>query len=81
MSYPYQISSLEEYHQAYKKSIENPEEFWSEVAVNFIWKKKWDKVLEWNFKEPDVKGICADLAVAAKTIMMVIKTAIPPCCS
>ena len=55
MSYPYQISSLEEYHQAYKKSIENPEEFWSEVAVNFIWKKKWDKVLEWNFKEPDVK--------------------------
>ena len=40
MSYPYQIKSLEEYHQSYKKSIENPEEFWSEVASNFQWRKK-----------------------------------------
>ena len=55
MSYPYQIKSLEEYHQSYKKSIENPEEFWSEVASNFQWRKKWDKVLNWNFKDPGIK--------------------------
>ncbi len=55
MSYPYQIKSLEEYLSAYKKSIEDPEEFWAAIAENFTWKKKWDKVLEWNFKEPKVE--------------------------
>lgn len=53
--YPYQIKSFEEYKEVYKKSIEQPEEFWSTVAENFIWKKKWDKVMEWNFKEPSAK--------------------------
>ena len=55
MTYPYQIKSLEEYKTAYKKSIENPEEFWADIARNFFWRKEWDKVLEWNFKEPNVK--------------------------
>lgn len=55
MAYPYQIKSLEEYRSAYKRSIESPEEFWGEVAENFVWSKKWDKVLSWNFKEPAVK--------------------------
>lgn len=55
MSYPYQIRSLEEYHQAYKESVDNPEKFWSDVAGEFYWKKKWDKVLQWNFKEPSIK--------------------------
>ena len=54
MSYPYQIKSLEAYHAAYKRSIEQPAEFWSEIAENFTWKKKWDNALEWNFKEPKV---------------------------
>jgi acetyl-CoA synthetase len=55
MAYPYQIRSFEEYKLAYKKSIESPEEFWAEVASNFIWRKKWDTVLEWNFTEPKVE--------------------------
>jgi acetyl-CoA synthetase len=55
MSYPYQITSLEQYKQAYQKSVEQPEEFWNEVAQNFYWRKKWSKTLEWNFKEPNVK--------------------------
>ena len=55
MSYPYQIKSLEEYHSAYKKSVEDPERFWADIAENFSWRKKWDKVLEWNFKEPKVE--------------------------
>lgn len=55
MSYPYQITSLEGYKAAYKKSIEQPEEFWSEIAEHFQWKKKWSKLLEWNFKEPAIK--------------------------
>lgn len=55
MSYPYQIKSLEQYHEAYKQSIENPDTFWGEIAEHFSWRKKWDKVLEWNFREPDMK--------------------------
>jgi acetyl-CoA synthetase len=55
MAYPYQITSLEQYQQDYQKSIEQPEEFWADVAQHFQWRKKWDKVLEWNFTEPNVK--------------------------
>lgn len=55
MSYPYQIKTMESYKQDYKQSLENPEEFWGNIAETFTWKKKWDKVLEWNFKEPDIK--------------------------
>lgn len=55
MSYPYQIRSFEEYQVAYKKSVENPESFWEEIASNFKWHKKWDAVLNWNFSEPKVE--------------------------
>ena len=55
MTYPYQITSIEAYHKAYKKSVEDPDSFWSSVADNFQWRKKWDKVLEWNFIEPKVE--------------------------
>lgn len=55
MSYPYQIHSLEQYHQDYKKSIEEPEKFFSSIAENFQWHKKWDTVLNWNFTEPRVE--------------------------
>ena len=41
MPYPYQITSLEDYHTQYQKSVDHPEEFWSEVAANFTWKKKY----------------------------------------
>jgi acetyl-CoA synthetase len=55
MSYPFQIKSLEQYHRDYKKSVDDPAGFWASVAENFQWRKKWDKVLEWNFKEPMIK--------------------------
>jgi acetyl-CoA synthetase len=49
------INSLEEYHQQYKRSVDDPEGFWNEKAETFDWKKKWDKTLEWEFDTPDVK--------------------------
>ena len=55
MSYPYQITSFEQYQQDYKRSVEDPEGFWGSVAENFYWRKKWDKVLDWNFKEPKIE--------------------------
>ena len=53
--FPYQIKNIEQYKQAWKKSIDDPESFWGEVAEHFSWRKKWNKVLEWNFQEPDIK--------------------------
>ena len=55
MSYPYQIRSLEQYISTYQKSVENPEQFWGGVAENFYWRKKWSKILEWNFKDPSIQ--------------------------
>lgn len=53
--YPYQITSLDQYHSDYKKSINDPEGFWGPIAENFTWRKKWDQVLEWNFRDPKVE--------------------------
>ena len=55
MEAPYQISSIEQYYEHYSHSVNDPEGFWADIAAHFSWKKKWDKVLEWNFKEPKVK--------------------------
>ncbi|MES2588650.1 MAG: acetate--CoA ligase [Bacteroidota bacterium] len=51
----FQIKSFEEYQEKYALSISNPEQFWGEIAENFSWQKKWDKVLEWNFDEPKIE--------------------------
>ncbi|GAO42895.1 AMP-binding protein, partial [Flavihumibacter petaseus] len=55
MSYPYQIQSPEQYQAQYKKSVEDPEGFWADVAGHFYWRKRWDTVLQWNFKTPNVE--------------------------
>jgi len=55
MSYPYQIKSFEQYKEVYQKSIEDPSAFWASIAEHFTWRKKWDTVLEWNFKEPKIE--------------------------
>jgi acetyl-CoA synthetase len=54
MSYPYQIKSMEAYREAWNKSVQDPEGFWGDVASHFLWKKPWEKVLEWNFREPSI---------------------------
>ena len=55
MPFPFQITSYEDYKLAYAKSVAEPEVFWSDIASHFSWRKKWDKVLEWDFKKPDIK--------------------------
>lgn len=42
------------YQDKYKKSIENPEEFWAEIGKSVHWHKKWDKVLD-NSQPPFTK--------------------------
>ncbi|MAQ75890.1 MAG: acetate--CoA ligase [Aquimarina sp.] len=52
----YHIKHLEEYFQVYRKSVRNPELFWSEIAEeHFLWRKKWNNVLSWDFTKPEVK--------------------------
>ena len=50
-----QIKSFEDYQKTYQYSVEQPEEFWAGIADNFFWRRKWNKVLDWNFKDPDIK--------------------------
>ncbi len=51
----YHIKHLEEYYQVYRKSVINPENFWQEVAEeHFVWRKRWDSVLEWDFTKPEI---------------------------
>ncbi|WP_262493515.1 acetate--CoA ligase [Marinifilum fragile] len=48
------ISTLGGYIHEYQKSVENPQAFWSRIAESFFWRKKWDKILDWNFTEPKI---------------------------
>jgi acetyl-CoA synthetase len=40
------IRTFEEYQDAYRRSVENPEQFWAEVAAPFTWRRKWSSVLK-----------------------------------
>ena len=51
----YHIKHLEEYYQVYRKSVNNPESFWEEIAEeHFLWRKKWNHVLKWDFDTPEI---------------------------
>ncbi|HBR54632.1 MAG TPA: acetyl-coenzyme A synthetase, partial [Flavobacteriaceae bacterium] len=51
----YHIKHLEEYYQVYRKSVNNPESFWEEIAEeHFLWRKKWNQVLKWDFDTPEI---------------------------
>ncbi len=52
----YQIKSLEEYWHVYNRSVQKPELFWEEIAdEHFLWRKRWDTVLKWDFRKPEIK--------------------------
>ncbi len=50
-----QIKNIEQYHEAYHRSVENPEGFWAEIASTFVWDRKWDKVVHHDFITPDIR--------------------------
>jgi acetyl-CoA synthetase len=55
MSY-YHVKNLEEYFHVYRKSVREPATFWGEIAEeHFLWRKKWDNVLSWDFTKPEIK--------------------------
>jgi len=55
MSY-YKIENLEEYFKHYKKSVREPKKFWDKIASeNFTWYQEWDKVVDFNMAEAEIK--------------------------
>jgi acetyl-CoA synthetase len=52
---PYQIDAIDAYQQAYRKSVENPEAFWGDIAQHFQWIKPFENVLNWNFEDPHIR--------------------------
>ena len=44
------IAGIEAYEALYKRSVDDPDAFWSDVASELHWFRRWDSVLEW--KEP-----------------------------
>ena len=49
------IKSLTQYRKDYKKSVEDPKEFWLRYSKSFLWSKVPKDILSWNFEDPDVK--------------------------
>ena len=48
--------TAEQYSELYKRSVENPNEFWAEQADKFLhWFKKWDSVGEYDFNSGHIK--------------------------
>jgi acetyl-CoA synthetase len=43
------IKSMDEYAKMYRRSLDDPEGFWGEIAEQFHWFKKWDKVMDYNY--------------------------------
>ena len=77
------ITTLSEYKIEYEKSISNPESFWEQKAEKFIWHKKWDNVISWDFTKPEIKWFdggklnitenCLDRHLAKKNNQTAIK--------
>jgi acetyl-CoA synthetase len=52
----YHIKHLEEYYKVYRKSVREPKVFWEEIAEeHFVWRRRWDNVLRWDFSKPEIK--------------------------
>ena len=51
----HQIKNLFEFANEYNKSLIKPEEFWAKIAESFQWRKRWEKVLEWDFESPKIQ--------------------------
>ena len=50
--YDYQLKTNESFREAHKKSIENPQTFWGEIASTFKWQQPWEEVLHYDWSIP-----------------------------
>jgi acetyl-CoA synthetase len=45
----FRINTLDDYHEAYRASVNNPSEFWEQQALHFQWEQKWESVFKADF--------------------------------
>jgi acetyl-CoA synthetase len=50
--YDYQLKTNKSFREAHKKSIENPQAFWGEIASTFKWQQPWEEVLRYDWSVP-----------------------------
>ena len=44
----YKINNVEQYAEQYREAFDKPKEFWSKIAHEFSWSKKWTDVCEFD---------------------------------
>lgn len=49
------VKSFAEYSRLYKKSVEDPEGFWAKRAEELSWFKKWERVLDYDFRQAKIR--------------------------
>jgi len=42
------IKTMAEYERLYRRSVDDPEGFWAEIAADVTWRRRWTQVLEWK---------------------------------
>ena len=53
--YDYQLKTNKSFKEAHKKSIENPQAFWEEIASTFKWQQPWEEVLRYDWSIPQTE--------------------------
>ena len=53
--YDYQLKTNKSFREAHKKSIENPQAFWGEIASTFKWQQPWQEVLRYDWSVPNTE--------------------------
>ena len=51
----HQLTTEDQYRTAYRKSVDDPANFWDEIAQTFTWKRPYNKVVDWDFDGPNVR--------------------------
>jgi acetyl-CoA synthetase len=50
------VNSMEQYKEMYRRSLEDADAFWSEMADEYVsWYKKWDFVLKYDFEAAKIE--------------------------
>jgi acetyl-CoA synthetase len=49
------VPSMDAYEEIYARSLDDPEAFWADVAERITWRKRWDRTLEWDFEDGNIK--------------------------
>jgi acetyl-CoA synthetase len=42
------IGSMDQYHELYRESVQEPEKFWGRIASELHWFRPWSQILDWK---------------------------------